>query len=190
MRNRLTEIFRDPPTLFTDRLMLRKMERFDTDDMYEYAKLADVTRYLTWEPHPDTGYTKKYLAFIAGKYKTYDFHDWAVCLRDSGKMIGTCGFTSLDAKNMCAEIGYVINPVYNGMGYATEAAKRIIEFGFNELDLERIEAKYITENSASRRVMNKLGMQFEGIHRNCLQLRGQFVSVGICAVLKDEFIKK
>ena len=186
MKNCLTEKFKEPPTLFTDRLMLRKIERFDAEDMYEYAKHSDVTKYLTWEPHPDLGYTKKYLSFIAGKYKTYDFHDWAVCLRDSGKMIGTCGFTSLDPKNMCGEIGYVINPAYSGMGYATEAAKRITEFGFNELGLERIEAKYITENTASRRVMEKLGMAFEGVHRNSLLLRGHYVSVGISSILKNE----
>ena len=186
MRNSLTEIFRDPPTLFTDRLMLRKIERFDSEDMYEYASLPEVTRFLTWDPHTDIGYTKKYLAFIAGKYKTFDFYDWAVCLLESGKMIGTCGFSRLDDRNMSGEIGYVINPLYSGHGYATEAARRVIEFGFSELGLERIEARYIVENLASRHIMDKLGMQFEGIHRSSLRQRGKYVSVGYCSILRNE----
>ena len=116
MNNFITEIFRNPPVLFTERLMLRKMERFDSEDMFEYASLPETTEYLLWSPHPDLNYTRKYLAFIGGQYKNCQFYDWAVCLRDGGKMIGTCGFTKLDAKNMCGEIGYVINPAYRGKG--------------------------------------------------------------------------
>ena len=54
------------PTLYTKRLIIRPLAVSDAEDMYEYAKHSDVTKYLTWEPHPDLGYTKKYLSFIAG----------------------------------------------------------------------------------------------------------------------------
>ncbi len=187
MKNFITEVFRNPPVLFTERLMLRKMERFDADDMFEYASLPKTTEYLLWEPHPDIAYTRKYLALVGGQYKSCQFYDWAICLKDSSKMIGTCGYTKLDVKNMCGEIGYVINPKYHGSGYAAEAAKKVIEFGFEELALQRIEARYMVDNTASRRVMDKLKMKFEGIHRNAVQIRGKFVSVGVCAILRDEF---
>ncbi len=187
MKNFITEVFRNPPVLFTERLLLRKMERFDAEDMFEYASLPQTTEYLLWEPHPDINYTRKYLAFVSGQYKSCQFYDWAVTLRESGKMIGTCGFTRLDAKNMSGEIGYVINPAYRGFGYAAEAAKKVIEFGFEDLALQRIEARYMVDNIASRHVMNKLHMQFEGISRNAVQVRGNFVSVGTCSILRDEF---
>ena len=187
MKNFITEIFRNPPVLFTERLMLRKMERFDSEDMFEYASLPETTEYLLWSPHPDLNYTRKYIALIGGQYKNCQFYAWAVCLRDGGKMIGTCGFTKLDAKNMCGEIGYVINPAYRGKGYAAEAAKKVMEFGFDDLALQRIEARYMIDNTASKRVMDKLKMQFEGVHRNAVQLRGEFVSVGVCSILRDEF---
>ncbi len=187
MKNFITEAFRNPPVLFTERLMLRKLERADTEDMFEYASLPETTKFLTWEPHPDINYTRKYLSFIGGQYKSCQFYDWAVCLKDSGKMIGTCGFTKLDAKNMCGEIGYVISPAYRGNGYAAEAARKVLEFGFEDLALQRIEARYMIGNEASRRVMAKLKMKFEGVHRNCIQVRGRFISVGVCAILRDEY---
>ncbi len=187
MKNFITEVFKSPPVLYTNRLMLRKLERFDSDDMFEYASLPEVTEFLLWKPHPDLNYTKKYLSFVNSQYKNCQFYDWAVCLKDSGKMIGTCGFTKIDARNMCGEIGYVINPAYRGNGYAAEAAKKVLEFGFEDLALQRIEARYMVKNTASKCVMDKLKMQFEGIHRNAVQLNGEFVSVGICSILKDEY---
>ena len=60
-------------------------------------------------------------------------------------------------------------------------------FGFDDLALQRIEARYMIDNTASKRVMDKLKMQFEGVHRNAVQLRGEFVSVGVCSILRDEF---
>ena len=70
MKNFITEIFRNPPVLFTERLMLRKMERFDSEDMFEYASLPETTEYLLWSPHPDLNYTRKYLAFFRKKLLT------------------------------------------------------------------------------------------------------------------------
>ena len=187
MKNFITEIFRSPPVLITERLMLRKMERRDAEDMFEYASLPETTEFLTWEPHPNLNYTRKYLTFVASQYKNCQFYDWAVCIRESEKMIGTCGFTKIDAKNMCGEIGYVISPKYRGNGYALEAAGKVTEFGFETLALQRIEARYMEGNEASLRVMKKLKMKPEGVLRNCLQVRGQFISVGICSILRNEY---
>lgn len=184
MKNSLTSIFRNPPVLFTERLMLRKMERFDAEDMFEYASLPETTKYLLWEPHPSLEYTKKYLALVQNKYRVCEFFDWAVCLRDSGKMIGTCGFTRLDQRNMAGEIGYVINPSFKGNGYAAEAAERVLRFGFDELQLRRLEVRFMTENSASRRVAEKLGMEEEGILRKAILKNDREISVCICSILK------
>ncbi|MBQ8474634.1 MAG: GNAT family N-acetyltransferase [Clostridia bacterium] len=187
MKNKVTAIFRNPPVLFTERLYLRKMERFDSEDMFEYASLPQTTEYLLWEPHPDINYTRKYLTLVQNKYKCCEFFDWAICLKDTKKMIGTCGFTRIDERNLTGEIGYVINPKYCGNGYATEAAKRVLRFGFEELQLRRIEARYMLPNDASLRIMKKSGMKEEGVLRNALLKNGKEVSVGICSVLKNEF---
>jgi len=131
------------PILLSERLFFRAMRKSDYRDMYEYAKQNRVTEYLLWRPHPDEDYTYDYLEYVESRYKIGDFYDWALVLRDSGKMIGTCGFNYFDKINNSAEIGYVLNPAYWNQGIATEAVKTVIRFGFVELDLNRIEARHM-----------------------------------------------
>lgn len=185
----ITKIFRDPPEIVTRRLLLRKMLKRDAADMYEYAKRSDVTEYLLWEPHDTELYTYKYLSYIQSRYRAGDFYDWAITRRDSGKMIGTCGFTRINGEANSAEVGYVINPSFWGCGLATEAVAAIVRFGFEELHLHRIEARYMVGNDRSRRVMEKLGMKFEGISRDSLHVKGKYVSVGTCAILYGEYLR-
>jgi ribosomal-protein-alanine N-acetyltransferase len=168
------------------------MRPADSYDMFEYARRADVTKYLTWQPHPSREYTRDYLDLVGKCYRNGEFFDWAVVWREGfffEKMIGTCGFTRFDFANNSAELGYVINPEYRGRGIAPEALKRVIEFGFYELSLNRLEAKYIVGNDASRRVMEKVGMRFEGINRGSLLLRGEYRDVGVCSILASDYVK-
>lgn len=183
------KIFSNIPTLKTERLSLRAMHPIDAEDMYDYARREEVTRYLLWSPHPDVAYTKQYLAYIQSRYTLGDFYDWAVIDRESRRMIGTCGFTKIDTANNCAEIGYVLNPDFRGRGYAAEVARRVMEFGFSELGLHRIEARFMKGNAASLRVMEKLGMAFEGYHRDAVYVKGEYRTVGYCAVTAGEFLK-
>lgn len=179
-------IFSDMPTLTTERLLLRRMLVGDCYDMYEYASKPEVTQFLTWSPHPDIEYTKEYLQYIANHYKLGDFYDWAVVLREEGKMIGTCGFTRFHMQHDCGEIGYVINPAYRGQGIACEAVRAVMDFGFSRLGLNRIEAKYMEGNQASRRVMEKVGMTFEGVRRGEMLIKGCYHNVGVCAILRED----
>ncbi len=178
------------PTITTPRLMLRRMRVEDCADMYEYSKREDVTEYLLWSPHPNKSHTRKYLEYIKSKYEDGEFYDWAVELKSEHKMIGTCGFSSIDLPNNSAEVGYVINPAYRGNGYAPEALLEVLMFGFIELNFHRIEAKYMDGNDASRRVMEKLGMKYEGCARSSMFVKGEYRSIHTCAILSDEFIKR
>ena len=175
------------PTLSTERLTLRKMLVGDCYDMNEYARRADVTEYLTWSPHPSVDYTKEYLAYLSHHYTLGDFYDWALILKEENKMIGTCGFTRFSFPNDSAEVGYVINPKYRGRGLAPEALREVIRFGFSTIGLNRIEAKYIVGNEASRRVMEKVGMRFEGVLRGGMKIKERYRDIGVCAVLAKEF---
>ena len=174
-KDKITETFMHMPKLTTERLLLRKMLPTDAADMYEYASLSEVTRYLLWDPHPDIEYTKRYLTYLQGRYKAGEFYDFSVICREENKMIGTCGFVRFDTANESAEVGYVFNPSYHGMGYATEALRAVMDFGFSQLGLHRIEARFMKDNHKSRGVMEKCGMQFEGIHRHMLFIKGRYV---------------
>ena len=184
------DIFSKIPTLTTERLTLRQMKTSDFRDMYEYACQPRVTEYLLWNCHRCQEETQDYLRYVQSQYKAGDFYDWAVVLSDEKKMIGTCGFTSIDFANNCAEIGYVLNPAYWGKGIAAEAVTRVMDFGFTELNAHRIEAKYIIGNSQSRRVMEKCGMQFEGVRRSSMFIKGAYRDIGICSILSDEYMMR
>ena len=184
----ITKIFKRIPTLETDRFILRKIKVSDYLDMYEYSKSERVTKYLLWRCHPDARYTRDYLSYVQSQYRVGEFYDWAIVDKESSKMIGTCGFAKLDTENNSAEIGYVINPDYWRRGIATECVRKVIDFGFNKLNLHRIEARYIVGNEVSRRVMEKCGMVFEGIHKSSLFVKDEYVSVGFCAITYDDYL--
>ena len=183
----IVEVFTNVPTLETERLVLRALRVSDCFDMYEYSKLPGVTEFLAWSPHPDVEYTKEYLKSVICNYHLGVFYDWAVILKSENKMIGTCGFTSIHTEHDSVEIGYVINPAYRGQGIALEAAKKVLEFGFLNLGANRAEAKYIVGNQASRRVMEKLGMSFEGVARSSMLVKERYRDIGWYSILKSEF---
>lgn len=186
-RETVYRIFSHMPELETERLLLRRMRVDDADDMFAYAHRMDVTKYLTWAPHPDRVYTVEYLQYLASRYRVGDFYDWGVTLVESGRLIGTCGFTSFDFAHNSAQVGYVLNPNYWGQGLIPEALHAVMHFGFRELNLHRIEAHYIIGNDRSRRVMEKVGMVYEGTRRGAMRIKGIYRDIGVCAVLRDEF---
>ena len=181
------KVFSKMPTLKTERLTLRPMHPIDAEDMFDYARRDEVTRYLLWSSHENISYTKDYLNYIHNRYSLGDFYDWAVIDRESRRMIGTCGFTKIDTANNSAERGYVLNPDFWGMGYAPEAVRKILEFGFGELGLHRISARFMKDNKRSLRVMEKVGMTLEGYHKDLLFVKGSYRTVGVCAITVDEY---
>ena len=183
-------IFGRIPTLETERLILRKMKTSDANDMYDYSRRPEVTKYLLWEPHTDISHTIDYLDYLQTRYRVGDFYDWGIVHKKTNRFIGTCGFTVLDFTNNSAEVGYVLNPDFWGQGYAPEALARVMRFGFMDLNIHRIEARYMVGNEKSRRVMEKCGMTFEGVKRSSLYVKGEYHDVGSCAILADEYIRE
>jgi len=186
-KENLLRIFAHIPELETERLLLRAMRVSDAPDMFEYAKNPDVTEYLLWRPHTDIGYTRSYLEYLGGRYRVGGCYEWAVVHKGERRMIGTCGFARIDTAHNCAELGYVLNPAYHGQGLMHEAATRVLRFGFRVLGLHRIEARHMLGNEASRHVMERLGMQFEGVKRQSMLVKGAYRDIATCAILASEF---
>ena len=179
--------FVSPPVLTTSRLTLRKLMPRDAADMFAYASQEGVTEYLLWNPHPGLAYTERYLKYLQTEYKKERFFDWAIVYTEEDKMIGTVGFTQLDKENLVAEVGYVINPAYAGRGIATEAVSAVIGYAFCTLGMQRVEARYMIGNDASLRVMEKCGMQKEGVLRSALLVKNVRRDIGICSILRNEY---
>ena len=187
-KDQIVRIFTKIPTLTTERLTLRRLKPSDYRDMFEYACRPEVTKYLLWEPHNSSQRTYDYLAYLQTLYRKRDFYDWAVVTNDEKKMIGTCGFTTLDFSHNAAEVGYVLNPRYWGRGIATEAVRRVLDFAFRELNVRRVEAKYIIGNDASRRVMEKCGFTYEGTLRRAYRMYDNNLREVRCySMLREEY---
>ncbi len=188
-RDEITKIFKNPPIIECRRIYLRRILKRDSADMYEYSCRDDVTKYLLWTPHASENYTYKYVSYLQSRYRAGDFYDWAVIWRGNEKMIGTCGFTRFNFEANSAELGYVLNPLYWGYGIAPEAVGSVMRFGFEQLKLNRIEARYMIGNDRSRRVMEKVGMIYEGTEREAMHVKGEYISIGICSILRKEYAK-
>ena len=166
-------IFAKIPTLETERLILRRMKPSDSEDMFEYASRPEVSEYLLWLPHTTQRFTK-------------NFYDWAVTIKSTGKMIGTCGFTSFDLTNNSAEVGYVLSSSYWGLGIAPEALKKVIDFGFSELRLHRICARIMDGNARSEAVAKKCGLSLEATMRDLLFVKGKYRTIKIYSLLETD----
>ncbi len=188
-KEQICRVFSHLPELTTSRLILRRMCVEDAEDMYAYARRSEVTRYLLWSPHPDIYYTRDYLRYLMTRYAAGSFYDWGVVCKEDGRMIGTCGFSCFDFAHDAAEIGYVLNPDYRGCGFAPEAVRTVLAFGFDHLGLHRIEARFMEGNTPSLRVMQKVGMQFEGYRREAMMVKGAYRTVGYCSLLEQEYEK-
>ena len=185
MKNEKIEVFKKLPIIKTERLLLRKLEIDDLSDVYEYASDPLVPEFLLWNPHESRGYTKAYLRFISKLYRKGKMYDWGISI--NGKIIGTAGFSSINFKNNSAEIGYVLNRNYWGLGIAGEAVMAVLNFGFSTLNFNRIEAIIFPDNKRSKRVLEKCGLKSEGIRRSAIFAKGEYRDVEAFSVLKEEF---
>lgn len=180
-------LYPDLPILESDRLMLRKMSREDAPDLFEYASDPEVAQYTTWHPHQSLEDSQIFLNSILEKYQTHESFDWGITHKDDGKLIGTCGFVNWVKTHHHAEIGYALSRSYWGQGYMPETVKAVVAFAFQETDLNRIEARCKLPNQASARVMEKVGMKFEGILRQQMLSKGSFHNMKLYAILREDW---
>jgi ribosomal-protein-alanine N-acetyltransferase len=180
------DLFKNLPILETERLKLRKLNLRDAGDVFEYASVPDVSKYVSWESHRTIADTKSFLKHVLFQYDKGIPASWGIILKENEKLIGTGGFLWWSVDNSKAEIGYVISNRYWNEGYMTEALHRILGFGFDIMQLERIEARCFIENVASERVMQKCGMKLEGVLRSSMYIKGAFRNFKLYSILRNE----
>ncbi|MEY9971026.1 ribosomal-protein-alanine N-acetyltransferase [Lysinibacillus sp. RC46] len=175
------------PVLKTERLTLRPITLNDVEAMFLYASSEHVARYVTWDAHKSLDETKDFIALILSGYQQGQHFFWGIEYEQ--KLIGTIDFVSINTTHKFAEVGYVLSEAYWNKGITTEAAKKLIDFGFNELGLVRIQARCFEENIGSQKVMEKSGMHFEGVLRKCMFVKGIHQNVNMYAITDDDYVK-
>ncbi len=149
------DIFKDLPVLETDRTILRKIEKNDVQDIFAYCSDEEVSKYTTWDTHQKIEDTENFVHFVCDRYSKGQLSPWGIQNKTKGKIIGTCDFVNWNSDHCRAEIGYALSREYWGQGYMTECVKKLIEFGFMNMNLVRIEARCLLGNIGSSRVMEK-----------------------------------
>ena len=177
------------PQLETERLLLRKPVKKDAKDIYRYASDPEVARYVLWEPHRSLSETKYCVRELIRRGRRGCPSSWVITLRETGQVIGTIGFVWYSYDCRSAELGYSLSREFWNRGFATEALKAVVGEAFRSLPLNRIEAQHDIRNPASGRVMEKSGLQQEGVLRDRVVNKGEFITVAEYAVLRADWEK-
>lgn len=175
------------PTLDSDRLLLRPFLLTDAATVQSLAgdhAIADTTLSI---PHPyEDGMAEQWIAGHESQFESGTLATFAITLRGTGDLVGAIGLT-IDRDFDKAELGYWIGKPYWNQGFATEAAGMIVEYGFNQLNLNRISAKHLARNPSSGRVMEKIGMVREGTARQATMKWGRYEDLHLYGLLRQEW---
>jgi ribosomal-protein-alanine N-acetyltransferase len=174
--------------LDTERLILREVNWNDLDDIHSLHSHPEVDKYNTIGIPANIKETEQLLAPIINdkQAQSRKRYGWVIVEKSSDIFVGFIGLNLSADRFRMGEIYFKLMPVSWGKGYATEAAKAVVRFGFEQLQLHRIEAGVATENRASIRVLEKLGMTQEGKRRKILPIRGQWKDNYHYALLEDD----
>ena len=176
-----------PQELRTARLLLRSLERGDIPAIVRLAGAREVAAMTTRIPHPYTeAEARSYLSQAEEEFRSGRWIIFAITHVAGGELCGSIGFT-LAPEHRRAELGYWIGVPFWGKGFATEAATAVVAFGFNTLGLHRIHAHHFGGNSASRRVLEKIGMRHEGRFREHVHKWDRFIDLENYGLLASEF---
>ena len=184
-----TTYFKPFPTIETDRLILRKVKKNDAADLYEYCKSPISAKYADWEIHEDISVTKQYINWLLSSEKHGQYFTWCIEEKVSGKVIGTCSFTSIDREYKVAEIGYGILKNYWGNGYASEAVAAMMDYGFCRIGLCRIFARIMKGNINSVKLAKRLNMECEGYLRKGVWCNGSAKDLYLYAITDEDYLK-
>ena len=175
------------PTLETARLVLRPFRTADADEVQRLAgdrAVADTTLNI---PHPyEDGMAEKWISNHRDWFERREQAVFAITLRSDGTLIGAVGLL-IHGEDQRAELGYWIGKPYWNQGFCTEAARRVLGFGFEHLGLNRIYAHHFVRNPASGRVLQKLGMAHEGRLRQHVRKWDAFEDLELYGILKSQW---
>jgi len=174
--------------LTTERLILRDFVESDWEAVWTYQQDPLYLRYNAWTERTP-GAVRAFVQMFLDHQKQDPRvkFQFAVTLKSTGQLIGNCGVRRNSAEAHEGDMGYELDPDHWGKGYATEAARAVLHFGFSHMSLHRICASCIAENTGSAHVLEKLGMQQEGRLRENEYFKDRWWDTLLYAILYDEW---
>lgn len=178
------------PTIETRRLILRPFTLNDAADVQRLAGARAIAATTLLIPHPyEDGMAEEWIKTHSEAFNEETGVHFAIALRETEELCGCIGL-GIDVANNNAEMGYWIGKSYWGRGYCTEAARAVLRYGFEVIGLHRIHSAHFPHNPASGRVMQKIGMIYEGCHRQHILKWGRFEDMELYGILKSEWEHK
>jgi RimJ/RimL family protein N-acetyltransferase len=176
----------------TDRLLLRPFAVTDFDALLAIQSRADVARYLYWDPRTAAEVRETLDAKVRATaiIAEGDNLSLGAVLRESGQLIGDCSLRWASAEHRQAEIGFVFHPDHHGRGYATEAAAALLGLAFDDLRSHRVFGRLEARNTASARVLERLGMRKEAHLVENEHVKGEWQSEIVYAQLESEWASR
>ncbi|MRN56103.1 GNAT family N-acetyltransferase [Paenibacillus monticola] len=175
------------PVLETERLVLRQLTQNDSIEIFQYFSLDEVTKFYDLESFTNIEQAEELIQKWNQRFESNQAIRWGITLKSENKVIGTCGFHGWMKNHYKAEIGYELTPKYWRQGFMTEVIEKVIEYGFNDLGLNRIEAFVEPGNMGSRKVLGKIEFTEEGTLKEHFYWRNRFVDTVIYALLKKDY---
>lgn len=170
-------------TLRTERLTLRPFTQADAPAVQKLAGAYEVALNTLLIPHPyPDGAAEAWIATHEEDWRENRIHHFAL---DDGELVGATGLIMKEPG--IAEIGYWIGVPFWNRGYASESSRELLRYGFEECDLRRIFAGHYVRNGASGRVMQKIGMKYEGTLRQHVLKWGEYLDIAFYGILRDEY---
>jgi ribosomal-protein-alanine N-acetyltransferase len=176
--------------LETNRLILRRLTINDIESVYNnWANDDDVTHYLSWPTHRDTSVTKNVLEEWIKNYSEDDFYQWGIVVKDINEPIGTISVVDKNDDIKMVVIGYCIGKQWWNKGITSEALNAVIKFFFDEIGVNRIEARHDPNNQNSGKVMIKCGMKYEGRLRQAHKNNAGICDHIVYGILAEDYYK-
>lgn len=175
------------PTLHTDRLTLRPFVDTDAEALFALHSNAHVLRYWDSPPWTDPSQVKRFFARCRNLEETGTGARVAIDRTNDGTFLGWCNISDFKADFRSAAMGYCLTEPAWGHGYATEAARALLAWGFDNLDLNRVQSEADTRNLASRRVLEKLGFVLEGTLREDVTVNGDVSDSWVLGLLRRDW---
>ena len=174
------------PTLETERLILRPFTQADAPTVQRLVgdRAIAATTLNIPHPYPD-GSAETWIATHQSQFDAGDGVTFGIVHKGPDQLIGAMGL-SIRQDHARAKLGYWVGKPYWNQGYCTEAASAIVRYGFDELGLNRIQALHFSTNPASGRVMQKIGMSYEGCFREYVRKGGVFYDLEAYAILRQD----
>lgn len=175
------------PTLQAGRVRLRWIDERDAEALFEVFSDPRVTRYWSSPAWRDPVQAMELIREVRDCFARGDLLQWGIATLEDDRLIGTCTLAHLDHTHRRGELGFALGSAYWGRGHASEAIARLLTFGFQELNLHRVEADVDPRNEKSIAVIERMGFRYEGHLRERWQVNGEACDSLLYGLLRSEW---